>query len=228
MHPIACEKVWAIVWACSGGLFVNIRNRMIFAYEGSPSLMLKQRESSIFQGKIPPKNMPRYKNLSEFSARNSGNMREKNGGDVWEAFTTRTSPSAPRKDALHGDRPLLYPAHLPPNSFAEFENDFIAYIDSEHVSLRLFSSKKPKPSLPLRKSLGKMWKTALNNIPPSSQNPSKSITCSVVTTPPKSRFYPFLSSTPMGKRIGKWIGGRVGQANAASWAQYMIKILSHR
>lgn len=80
MHPIACEKVWAIVWACSGGLFVNIRNRMIFAYEGSPSLMLKQRESSIFQGKIPPKNMPRYKNLSEFSARNSGNMREKNGG----------------------------------------------------------------------------------------------------------------------------------------------------
>lgn len=115
-----------------------------------------------------------------------------------------------------------------PNSFAEFENDFIAYIDSEHVSLRLFSSKKPKSILPLRKSLEKMWKTALNNIPPSSQNPSKSITCSVVTTPPKSRFYPFLSSTPMGKRIGKWIGGRVGQANAASWAQYMIKILSHR
>lgn len=228
MHPIACEKVWAIVWACSGGLFVNIRNRMIFAYEGSPSLMLKQRESSIFQGKIPPKNMPRYKNLSEFSARNSGNMREKNGGMSGKLSQQELPHQRHTRTLCTETVPYHIPAHLPPNSFAEFENDFIAYIDSEHVSLRLFSSKKPKPSLPLRKSLGKMWKTALNNIPPSSQNPSKSITCSVVTTPPKSRFYPFLSSTPMGKRIGKWIGGRVGQANAASWAQYMIKILSHR
>ncbi len=33
-----------------------------------------------FSRKDSPKNMPRYKNLSEFSARNSGNMREKNGG----------------------------------------------------------------------------------------------------------------------------------------------------
>lgn len=193
-----------------------------------PFLNAKAARKFNFSRKDPPQKYAQIQKSERVFSPEQRKYEGKEWRDVWEAFTTRTSPSAPRKDALHGDRPLLYPAHLPPNSFAEFENDFIAYIDSEHVSLRLFSSKKPKPSLPLRKSLGKMWKTALNNIPPSSQNPSKSITCSVVTTPPKSRFYPFLSSTPMGKRIGKWIGGRVGQANAASWAQYMIKILSHR
>ena len=181
-----------------------------------------------FSRKDSPKNMPRYKNLSEFSARNSGNMREKNGGMSGKLSQQELPHQRHTRTLCTETVPYHIPAHLPPNSFAEFENDFIAYIDSEHVSLSLFSSKKPKPILPSRKSLGKMWKTALNNIPPSSQNPSKSITCSVVTTPPKSRFYPFLSSTPMGKRIGKWIRGRVGQANAASWAQYMIKILSHR
>ena len=90
-----------------------------------------------------------------------------------------------------------------PNSFAEFENDFIAYIDSEHVSLRLFSSKKPKPILPLRKSLEKMWKTALNNIPPSSQNPSKSITCSVVTTPPQIEILSVFIKHPYGEKNRK-------------------------
>ena len=180
-----------------------------------------------FSRKDSPKNMPRYKNLSEFSARNSGNMREKNGGCLGTFHSKNFPISATQGRPARRPSPIISRSFAP-NSFAEFENDFIAYIDSEHVSLRLFSSKKPKPILPLRKSLEKMWKTALNNIPPSSQNPSKSITCSVVTTPPKSRFYPFLSSTPMGKRIGKWIRGRVGQANAASWAQYMIKILSHR
>lgn len=55
MRPIACEMVWAIAWASSGSLFVNIRNRTIFAYEGSPSLMLKKQEGSISLELFPQK-----------------------------------------------------------------------------------------------------------------------------------------------------------------------------
>ena len=96
------------------------------------------------------------------------------------------------------------PAHLPPpNSSAEFENNFIAYIESEHDSLRLFLSKESKPNLSLRKSLGKMWKTSLNNIPPSSQNPSKNITCSVVITPPEIEISSVFIKHPYGEKNGK-------------------------
>lgn len=164
-----------------------------------PFLNAKAARKFNFSRKDPP---PKYAQIQKSERVFSPEQRKYEGKewrDVWEAFTTRTSPSAPRKDALHGDRPLLYPAHLPPNSFAEFENDFIAYIDSEHVSLRLFSSKKPKPSLPLRKSLGKMWKTALNNIPPSSQNPSKVLLAPLSQHPPNRDFIRFYQAPLWGK-----------------------------
>ena len=120
------------------------------------------------------------------------------------AFYIMNSPSAPYKDVLHGDRPLLYPrSFAPPNSSAEFENGFISYIESEYDSLRLFLSKESKPRLPLRKSLGKMWKTSLNNTPPSSQNPSKNITCSVVITPPEIEISSVFIKHPYGEKNGK-------------------------
>lgn len=163
-----------------------------------PFLNAKAARKFNFSRKDPPKNMPRYKNLSEFSARNSGNMREKNG-EMSGNLSQQELPHQCHTRTLCTETVSYYiPAHLPPpNSSAEFENNFIAYIESEHDSLRLFLSKESKPNLSLRKSLGKMWKTSLNNIPPSSQNPSKNITCSVVITPPRNRDFIRFHQAPL-------------------------------
>ena len=140
MHPIACEKVWAIVWACSGGLFVNIRNRMIFAYEGSPSLMLKQRESSIFQGKIPPKYAQIQKSERVFSPE-----QRKYGGKEWGMSGKLSQQELPHQRHARTPCTETVPYYIPlicPLIHSLSSKTTLSHISIQNMSHSVYSHRK--------------------------------------------------------------------------------------